>query len=105
MDNWFTKITYGFFKLIHDSFIALYDLFIDFFLSIIDLILSAIAGVLNSIPVPDFLTNVSISSLINQLPPFALYIANHMHIGAAFAVLLSGVIFRLTRKFFTLGQW
>ena len=105
MDKWFQKLTDWFKDLVVSIFEAVKDFFHDLFIWLVKLVLDAISALISSIPVPDFLNTVSISSLINQLPSFALYVASQMSLPQAFLILLSGVSFRLLRKLFTLGQW
>lgn len=105
MINWLQKLSdwfIGLLKPLYDAFIALMH---DLFMWVVDLVLGALGALISSIPAPAFLSNNSIGSLVNQLPPFSLYIAGQLGIHDAMVILLSGVLFRLARKFFTLGQW
>lgn len=105
MDNWLTSITTYLLSLVTAAFTALADLIKDAALWILDLLLSGISTVIASIPAPTFLTNNNIGTLLNPLPSFALYVIQNMQIGTAMTIIGAGVVFRLTRKFFTLGQW
>jgi hypothetical protein len=63
-------------------------------------------AIANAIPVPDFLSSISFGTLFASLPGDWLpWIVGKFHFGACFAVLGAGVLFRLLRKLFTLGQW
>ena len=105
MDNWLQKITNWFYSLVNAIFDAIVGFFHDIFMWIVNTILDAVAYLIVSIPAPSFLNSINIGNLINQLPSFALYCVNHAHIPQAMLIVLSGVLFRLARKFFTLGQW
>ena len=105
MDKWLQKITDWFYDLIKSVFDAITGFFHDVFMWAVNAVFDGIGFLLSSIPTPDFLLNNNIGSLINQLPSFALYCVSHAHIPEAMLILLSGILFRLARKFFTLGQW
>lgn len=105
MNDWLLKLTDWILDTLTKTFDAFKDFLYDIFMWCVHLVFDAISSLISSIPVPDFLNSVSISSLINQLPSFALYVVSAMSIPQAFLILLSGVSFRLLRKLFTLGQW
>lgn len=73
-------------------------------LIILDSVLSAIASILESIPVPDFISS-GLSGLSASVDPGILYFIDQSGIAAALSLLGAGVTFRLLRKLFTLGQW
>lgn len=75
------------------------------FLVVADAVLSAIALLIQAIPVPSFMTTNSMGSLLSGLPPYALFVISHLHVVEAFAIIGAGVLFNLTRKALTLGQW
>lgn len=105
MENWFGKLTDWFLALVKSIFLAVVEVIHDAAVWLFDSVLTAIAQLLASLPVPAFLSGNSIGSMLSSLPPYALYVIAQMGLGAAFAILLSGVLFRLLRKLFTLGQW
>ncbi len=85
-------------------FNAIIDLFKDIFVWLFDSILSAIAGALELLPVPAFMS-AGLSGLFSALPPSLLYLLDQTGFIDGLAVIGAGVLFNLTRKLLTLGQW
>lgn len=106
MQNWLNEITTWLLGLVVEVFKALVDFCHDVFIWCLDAVLSAIAGLVASIPTPAFLSSgLNVGSLLNGLPPYALYVVGQIRIGEAMAIIGAGVAFYLARKLFTLGQW
>jgi hypothetical protein len=106
MDDWLTSISQFFVDLLKSVFTSLVDFIHDAFFWVFDGVLSAIAALVASIPTPSFLSQSNgIGGLLSGLPPFCLYVISHIGLPPAFAIIASGVAFRLLRKLFTLGQW
>ncbi len=105
MKNWLQKISDFFVDLITDALNALFKLLIDFGLWILDGFLEAVAFLLGLIPAPCCIPVNGLENLINQLPPYALYVISRADISGAFNIIACGVAFYLLRKLFTLGQW
>lgn len=105
MDGWLTKITKWFLDTIKDLWTDLYDFLNDFWIDIAEAVLTAIASLIESIQPPDFLLSYSISSILSSLPSDLLYFIGQLDLPSAFAVIASGVAFRISRKFLTLFQW
>lgn len=106
MDNWFSNITAWLLGLVQSIFAALLSFIHDAFVWLFDGILSAIAALIAAIPVPSFLASgVNVASYFTGFPAFTFYVLDQLQIGACLAVISSGVLFRLTRKAFTLFQW
>lgn len=87
-------------------------LFLDFMEFIADLpvlilngILDGVVYVLAAIPVPGFLAQGSLQAVFNGLPSSVLYFVHFFGVDAGLVVIGAGVVFRLTRKALTLGQW
>jgi hypothetical protein len=83
---------------------ALGDMLVDLAIKVLDLFLVAVAGLVAAIPVPGFLTS-GLQSLVSGLPDVVLWAMGALGLPQCLALLGSGVVFRLTRKLFTLGQW
>jgi hypothetical protein len=76
----------------------------DFFVWVLDSLLSGIAFLLESIPVPSFMQQ-GLAPLFTSLPQPLVYLLNETGVIQAFAIIGGGVLFNLTRKLLTLGQW
>lgn len=76
----------------------------DFVIWVLDALLSGVALLLESIPVPSFLTS-GLGGLFSALPPALIYLLVETGMVAGLAIIGAGVLFNLTRKLLTLGQW
>jgi len=86
-------------------FAALWDLCTDLFVMAVGLIFDLVVWIANHIPVPDFLSQYSLSSLFAQIHPGVLYFVSFFRLPECLAIIGAGVAFRLIRKLLTLGQW
>jgi hypothetical protein len=106
--SWFTAL----FKWIGRLFEWFKGIFVDLMEFITDLPLVILRGfldgvlfLLESIPVPSFIHSASLQALFNGLHPDVQYFVSFFGIHIALGIIGAGVLFRLTRKAFTLGQW
>lgn len=76
----------------------------DFWIDILDEFLQGVAAVVSAIPAPAFLTR-GLGGYLGGIDPAVLYFLSQSGLTDAFAILGAGLVFRLTRKLFTLGQW
>lgn len=76
----------------------------DFVVWILDTLLSGVASLLEAIPVPTFLQS-GLGGLFSALPQPLIYLMVETGMVAGLAVIGAGVLFNLTRKLLTLGQW
>lgn len=76
----------------------------DFVVWVLDALLSGIATLLEAIPVPSFMVG-GLSGLFTALPQSLIYLLVESGMVAGLAVVGAGVLFNLTRKLLTLGQW
>lgn len=76
----------------------------DFVVWVVDLVLSGIVSLLEAVPVPSFLSQ-GLQPLFSALPPPLLYLMDATGLIAGLAIIGAGVVFLLTRKLLTLGQW
>lgn len=78
--------------------------FTDLALLVLEGFLDAVATLIESIPVPQFLSN-GLAYYLTFIDPSILYFLDMSGFPAAIGLLGTGLIFRLSRKLFTLGQW
>ena len=83
---------------------ALLQLIADVFWWIVETTLGLFASIIEAIPVPSFLTN-GLDGLFSGLDPAVLYFVGLFRIPEGLTMLGVAVVFRLTRKLLTLGQW
>lgn len=106
MTEWLANLTTWIVELVKSVFLTLVDFVKDAVVWVLDAILGALSAAIAAIPAPAFLTQgLNVGTLINGLPPFALYIAGQTRIAEALAIISAGVAFYLVRKIVTLGQW
>ncbi|MDH5829713.1 phage coat protein [Luteimonas sp. M1R5S18] len=94
---------------LRDTLGGLWDDFVEFMgdllISALEALCDFFASLIESIPVPDFITQYSLDGLVSQLPPNVLWFLGVIRFPECIALLGLGVAFRLIRKLFTLGQW
>lgn len=76
----------------------------DFFVTALDSFLNAVSDLTSAIPVPEFMHN-GLDRLFDSLPPDILFYLAHIGIAEGLSIIGAGVLFNLTRKLLTLGQW
>lgn len=76
----------------------------DFVVWVLDALLTGIASLLVAIPVPSFMSG-GLGGLFSALPAPLVYLLVETGMVAGLAVIGAGVLFNLTRKLLTLGQW
>lgn len=76
----------------------------DFAVWVLDALLTGIVVLVEAIPVPSFLQN-GLSGLFSALPQPLIYLLVETGLVAGLGVVGAGVLFNLTRKALTLGQW
>lgn len=86
-----------FIQFFSDMFVNIMDFFIDLPIVILDQIFKTVLLVLNSIPVPQFLTT-NLQSYLNGIDSGVLYLLSVSGLSQAFAILGTGFLFRVIRK-------
>lgn len=103
--GWLTEFT----DWLVEQLIALFESIVEFFKDLVVYTLDAVcdffATIIESIPVPDWLTTYSLDGLLGNAGPTIAWIVGTFKIGEGLGVVALGVAFRLLRKLFTLGQW
>lgn len=109
--SWISAIL-RFFGRIFEWFLGMLKDIMEFFADlpvlIFEGILDGVIYLLSAIPVPEFMASGSQGALqvaFNALHPDVQYLVNFFGIHLGLAVIGAGVLFRLTRKAATLGQW
>jgi hypothetical protein len=73
--------------------------------NILEGILDGLATVIESIPVPEIVTNYSLGDAFIALPDSVQYFLAQSGMIEAFGILSAGFAFRMVRKLMTLFQW
>jgi hypothetical protein len=83
---------------------ALAELLEDVLVGFVKLLTGAVLGLLELLPVPDFLSN-GLASVWSALPAGVLWVVSEAGMPEALAIIGTGYAFRLARKAATLFQW
>lgn len=90
--------------LVKDFFTAIWDFVADAFINVLELLLQGVLVLITAIPVPSFMSS-GLGSAMGQIGGDVWFFAGHFRLGECLAILGAAVLFRLTRKALTLGQW
>lgn len=99
------KFTAWLLELVIKALKALFTLISDVFVNIAEVVLNALAALLAAIPAPDFLTDYSLTKLLQGLPLDVAYFVGVLKLPIALGIIASGFVFYIGRKIVTLGQW
>lgn len=103
--DWLTDLT----NWLRDQLQSLWDAFVaflgDLVVTAIEAVCDLFATAVEAIPVPDFMTQYSLDSLLGQAGSTIAWIVSTFRVGEGLAIIGAGFAFRLIRKLFTLGQW
>lgn len=103
--GWLERLTNWLGEMVATVFGALVDLVKDFVLFAVRGVLDLVLAIVNAIPVPDFLSQYSICTLLANAGPTAAWAVGTFKIAECLSVLMLAVSFRLLRKLLTLFQW
>jgi hypothetical protein len=71
----------------------------------LEMFLNVFASLLEAIPVPEWIQNYDLNSILGAGGPWVNFVMGQLQLGTAFALIAGGWAFRLVRKALTLGQW
>jgi len=103
--GWLTDLTNWIRGLIEKLWHAIESFFNDLIVFAIEKGLELIALAFESLPVPQFMTQNSIGSLLGQAGPTVGWFVETFQIQGCMSLLAAGAIFRITRKIVTFGKW
>jgi len=99
---WPKWLTLDFYRARWDDFMAYLD---DMPVQALKGFLDAVADILQELPVPEFLQTAKLSDVLAPVMPTIGYFLAQAGVNHAIALLITAVIFRITRKVLTLGIW
>ena len=73
-------------------------------IELLDGLLKAVTKLLKEIPVPEFISD-GLQSAVNDFPPMVKWLIAETQIELCLQIILAAVLFRISRKFLTLGWW
>lgn len=103
--GWLDDITDWFREQFEKLFGFLVDLAKDAILWWFEKLLALGATIIEKIPVPEFLQNLGIGSMLQQAGPVVAWAVTTFKLAEAFAFIGAAYAFRLARKVMTLGKW
>lgn len=103
--GWLEDLTNWFKDAIEETWSSLVDLVHDFILWNVENCMQMWLIALNAIPVPDFLLQYNLGTMLQSAGPTVGWLLNTFRIPEALLIIGAGWAFRLTRKALTLGQW
>lgn len=103
--NWIADLTQWLFDLVVKFVTAIWDFVLDVVIELLDLVLMVLAEAVKAIPVPDFVTQYSLGSLIRQMDSDILFFVGILQIPLGLSFLAAGFGVRMVRKAVTLFQW
>lgn len=103
--GWLTDTTNWLVRQIQQVFEAVTTFALDMVIHVVETQLSLVLLVANAIPVPDFVTEYAIGSLLSNLSSDLVWVLGKIRLAEALGLLGLGYVARLLRKLLTLGQW
>jgi len=103
--GWLTDLTKWLWNALKEFFSALVDFFNDLFVLVLDQICDALLYVLGMIPLPEFMENNSIGSMLARAGSTILWFAELFQIGPSMVMIGVAIIFYLVRRVLTVGIW
>lgn len=105
MIGWLDDLTDWFREQFERLFSFLIQLVKDAILWLMEAVLELGATILEKVPVPEFLQNLSIAHMLGQAGPTVAWLVTTLKLGEGLALIGAAYAFRLLRKLLTLGQW
>lgn len=103
--GWLIKLT----DWLREQMIAMFQAYLNLLQALFMIWLKQMCGVwltlLDLLPVPDFLANYSMCTLLSQAGPTVGWVLNSFRIAEGLGLIGAAFAFRLSRKFLTLFQW
>ncbi|WP_077529475.1 hypothetical protein [Vreelandella utahensis] len=102
--DWVSDVLDWIKELIKAIFDAFWDLLSDIGLILLSAILDIFLLIISFLTLPSFFAG-GLSEFLGGIDPAVMYFLSKSGLGAGLELIGAGVMFRLTRKLLTLGQW
>lgn len=103
--GWLTDLTQWLLRQIQRFWDALVAFFNDLLILAIQTMLALMIKMIGALPVPDFLKNYSIGTLLGNAGSTVGWFVQTFKLGECLALIGSAVAFRILRKVMTMGKW
>lgn len=105
MLGWLTELTDWIRGQVERIWDAVASFFKDVVIFVFESALDLVAIIVDAIPVPDFLGQYNLGTMLGSTGPTVLWVMGEFRIGEALGIIAAGYGFRILRKFLTLFQW
>lgn len=103
--GWLTDLTNWIRDLVEKLWNAIEQFGNDLIVLAIEKMLEVVALAFEALPVPEFMTQHSIGSLLSNAGPTVGWLVETFKISECMAILAGGAVFKVTRKIVTFGKW
>jgi hypothetical protein len=103
--DWLTDLKNWLLGVLHDLWDAWTGFYHDMSLQLIKTVFQAVGQIAKTIPVPQWMSQYSVGTLLGQLDPSLGYFVDRIGLGAGIGLLGLGYAFRVVRKVVTAFQW
>ncbi|SBV35995.1 conserved hypothetical protein [uncultured Stenotrophomonas sp.] len=103
--GWLGVLTNWLLGLVQKFWAAIEAFFNDLIVTALEKLLELAALAFESLPVPDFMTQHSIGSLLGNAGPTVGWFVETFKIPECMSLLAAGLVFKITRKIVTFGKW
>lgn len=103
--GWLEDLTNWFRGLVQKLWEAIEAFFNDLIIFAIEKLLDLVATAFESLPVPEFITQHTIGSLLASAGPTVGWFLQTFKISEGMAFFAAAAVFRISRKILTLGKW
>lgn len=103
--GWLNDLTNWLSEQLKELWEAIEEFFGDLLVDGVDALLQLVVVIIDAIPVPDFISSVTICALLGSAGPEVAWAFQTFRIGEGLTLIGAGYAFRLLRKFLTLFQW
>ena len=103
--GWLTDITNWLRELVEKFWQALEKFGNDVVVIAIAKVLEVVALAFESLPVPEFMSQYNIGTLLGNAGPTVGWFVETFKISECMAILAGGAVFKITRKIVTFGKW
>ncbi len=103
--GWLGDLTGWLLGLVKKLWAAIEAFFTDLIVLALEKMLELVALAFESLPVPDFMTQHTIGSLLGNAGPTVGWLVDTFKISECMSLLAAGAVFKITRKIVTFGKW
>lgn len=104
MFDWVDSVLEWFLDVFTEIFNALWEIVSDLGVALLEVVFQLFLMIIGYLTLPTFLAT-GLGEYLGNIDPSVLYFLSRSGLDTGFQIIGAGVMFRLTRKLLTLGQW